>query len=77
MSRICLKRAFLCTVIIFVGTLGAGAATVPSVPILKSPGNGAMGQSILEGLSWSTDAAATSYEVQVSTVSGFGSTLLD
>jgi hypothetical protein len=36
-----------------------------------------MGQSILEGLSWSTDAAATSYEVQVSTVSGFGSTLLD
>ncbi len=50
----------------------------PSAPSLASPSNGAGNQPISSlGLSWGSSALATSYEVEVSLSSGFGSTLFD
>ncbi len=54
-----------------------GAQTIPSTPVLKSPANGIGAQSILEGLSWNTAASATSYEVEISASSSFGTTTFD
>ncbi len=47
----------------------------PAVPVLVSPMNGAINQPVNLALSWSTSANAATYAVQVSTISGFGSTV--
>jgi hypothetical protein len=77
MPRIGLKRAYLSAVFIIAGAVGVGAQTIPSAPILHSPANGVAGQSIVEELSWGSAASATSYEVQVSISSSFGTTFFD
>ena len=74
MSRFWLKRTFLSAAFLIAGAIGVGAQ-IPSAPALKSPANGIAGQSILETLSWNSVASATSYAVQVSTSSGFGTTI--
>ena len=48
----------------------------PSAPELSSPTNNAQNQPISLTLSWSTSALSTSYEVQVSLLSTFGTTSL-
>jgi len=50
---------------------------VPSPPTLSSPANAATGVSIAPTLVWQASAGAASYRVQVSTSSGFGSTVVD
>jgi len=76
MSRFWLKRAFLSAAFLIAGAIGVGAQA-PAAPTLKSPANGVAGQSIVEVLSWSSSALATSYEVRVSTTSSFVTTILD
>jgi hypothetical protein len=50
----------------------------PGVPSLTSPTNASINQPISSlGLSWSTSAGATSYEVEVSTSNTFSSTIFD
>ncbi len=50
---------------------------VPSAPNLYSPSNGATGMVLPPTLSWGTVAHATSYSVQVATLSEFAGTLSD
>ncbi len=61
--------------------LDSGATSVivaaPSAPTLSSPANGSAGISSSPTLSWNTSAGATSYRVQVSTDSAFGTSVLD
>ncbi len=47
--------------------------TVPSVPILSSPSNGATNQSTSPTLSWNASTGASSYTLQVSTSNTFSS----
>ena len=51
--------------------------SAPGSPSLASPSNGATGQSSNVTLSWSSSSGATSYELQVSTSAGFGTTVYD
>ncbi len=76
MSRFWMKRAYVSAAFLIVCAVGVGAQA-PSAPVLKSPANGVAGQSIIATLSWTSAASATSYEVQLSTSSGFGTTTLD
>jgi hypothetical protein len=54
-----------------------GGATVPNPPTLVAPSNGATDVSCTPTLDWNDSAGATSYTVQVSTSSSFGSTLVN
>ena len=54
-----------------------GAPTVPSAPVLASPANGATSVALPPTLSWNASTGATSYEVQVSAVSNFSTTVYD
>lgn len=49
----------------------------PVQPVLSSPANGATGQAISPTLVWFNAFPATSYHLQVSTVSDFASTVID
>lgn len=49
----------------------------PAAPLLLSPANGATGVSSAPTLTWSAVTGATSYHVQVSTSSTFGTTIVD
>jgi hypothetical protein len=49
----------------------------PSAPVLVSPINGAVGQSLTPKLDWTVTPAATSYRIQISLDSIFGSPVLD
>ncbi len=48
-----------------------GSCTLPGVPSLVSPANGATNVSVTPTLDWSDVSGATSYDVQVATDSGF------
>ena len=51
---------------------------IPPAPVLVTPTSGAINEPIASlGLSWSTAAGASLYEVEVSTSNAFGSTLFD
>ena len=57
---------------------GSGyASPVPATAVLSSPANNATGQPVTLTLSWLSAPAATAYEVQVSTDSTFGSTVVN
>jgi hypothetical protein len=56
---------------------GVVAPTVPIAPTLVSPANAATGIAISPTLSWNTSTGASSYRVQVSTVSNFATTVYD
>ncbi len=47
----------------------------PGIPALVTPSNNSTNQSVTPVLSWTTSSNAATYAVQVSTVSGFGSTV--
>ncbi len=49
----------------------------PAAPVLLSPADGATGISTSPTLSWNASSGATSYRVQVSTSSGFATTVYD
>jgi hypothetical protein len=51
--------------------------TVPSAPTLASPSNGATGISTSPTLTWNAVTGATGYELQVSTSSGFTTTVVN
>jgi hypothetical protein len=51
--------------------------TVPPAPALSSPADAATGQALSLTLSWNTVSGATAYQLQVSTVSSFTSTIFD
>jgi hypothetical protein len=56
---------------------GSGyASPVPAVAVLASPASGAMNQSVSLTLKWHPAAAASTYDLQVSTDAGFGSTVV-
>ncbi len=48
-----------------------GGHTVPAAPLLTSPTNGSSNISLTPTLSWGTVTGATSYKIQISTVSNF------
>ena len=50
---------------------------IPSAPTLLSPADLATGISISPTLNWNASSGATSYQVQVSTVSNFATTVFD
>jgi len=50
-------------------------APIPDMPTLSSPSNGATGVPIALSLSWTTSNNATSYAIQVSTISSFATTV--
>ncbi len=52
-------------------------AALPSVPNLSSPANNATGVTRPPTLTWNASTNATSYRLQVSTSSGFSSTVID
>ncbi|KYK37615.1 MAG: hypothetical protein AYK18_09530 [Theionarchaea archaeon DG-70] len=54
-----------------------GGQVVPDPPILQSPSNGASDTSCTPTLDWTDSSGATSYTVQVSTDSGFSSTIVN
>ncbi len=59
-----------------VGVLASDAAgAAPSAPNLISPGDVSTGITLSPTLSWNASATATSYQVQVSTVSNFATTV--
>jgi len=51
--------------------------TAPPIPTLSSPSNGATNIDIPPTLSWNSSSGATSYTLQVSTISSFSSTVFD
>ena len=51
--------------------------STPSAPTLVSPTNAAIGIVISPTLSWNTSTGATSYQIQLSTTSGFSTTVFD
>ncbi|MBI3111316.1 MAG: fibronectin type III domain-containing protein [Ignavibacteriales bacterium] len=53
------------------------APSPPAAPVLSSPSNGATGVPQSPTLSWSASAGATSYQLQVSGTSDFGSLVTD
>ena len=55
----------------------AQAASVPSLPSLSSPSDGASSQPTTLSLSWGISAAATKYHLQVSTSSAFTTVVVD
>jgi subtilisin family serine protease len=54
-----------------------GTPPPPAAPTLSSPANGSTGIAINTALTWNTVSGATSYNVQVSTSSGFGTTVFN
>jgi hypothetical protein len=54
-----------------------GLVQVPDPPTLQSPSNGATDTSCTPTLNWADSAGAASYTVQVSTSSGFSSTIVN
>jgi len=54
-----------------------GTAPVPAAPVLASPSNGSTGVSITPTLSWNSSTYATSYRVQASISSGFGTLVVN
>jgi phosphodiesterase/alkaline phosphatase D-like protein len=54
-----------------------GTSTAPGVPTLAAPANGATGVALSPTLSWNASSGATSYRLQVSTSSAFGTIFLD
>jgi len=54
-----------------------GAGSPPAAPTLRSPSNGATGVSRTPTLSWNASTGASSYRVQVSTSSSFGTLVYD
>jgi subtilisin family serine protease len=54
---------------------GGSTPTVPEAPVLSSPANGATSVLIPPTLTWAASTGATSYQLQVSTSSTFGSTV--
>jgi hypothetical protein len=50
---------------------------VPAVPTLSVPANGSTGVATSQALSWNSVAGATSYDLQVSPVSNFATTLVN
>jgi len=50
---------------------------VPGVPVLQTPATGSTNVALLPSLTWTTVAGATSYLVQVSSVSTFASTVVN
>lgn len=58
-------------------TTAASLPAIPPSPSLVTPTNGAVNQATSLALSWNASSGATSYRVQVSTVSDFSSTLVD
>jgi hypothetical protein len=55
----------------------APAPTIPAVPTLASPANGATGQSTSPTLTWNASSGATSYHLQLSSSSTFSTLLYD
>lgn len=58
-------------------TTASGAISPPSTPVLLSPANGAIDQSLTPTLSWDASSGATSYRLQVSTSSTFSTLIVD
>jgi len=58
-------------------TVSISVQSLPPVPILLSPANGATLTALSTTVSWNASSGATSYEVQASVSSGFTTTLLD
>lgn len=56
---------------------GGGGGNPPAAPTLASPANGSTGQPTTLTLNWNSSSGATSYRLQVSTVSNFSSTVYD
>ena len=56
---------------------GGGGGGAPTAPTLASPADGATGISLTMTVSWNAASGASSYGVQVSTSSGFGSNIFD
>lgn len=59
------------------GGTAAAPQTAPDPPVLSSPANTATGIALNPTLSWNASPGATSYQLQVSTVSNFSSTIFD
>ncbi len=53
----------------------AGLLQAPAAPVLTSPADGATGLSLTPTLAWTNVADAATYDVEVSTDAGFGSTV--
>ncbi|OGU27792.1 MAG: hypothetical protein A2X66_07410 [Ignavibacteria bacterium GWA2_54_16] len=51
--------------------------TLPSIPTLVSPSNGASGVSMSPTLTWNSDSGAASYTLQVSTSATFATNIID
>ncbi|MFZ1082077.1 MAG: fibronectin type III domain-containing protein [Candidatus Kryptoniota bacterium] len=51
--------------------------TVPTVPLLVSPLNGSTNQPISDTLNWNSSQNVSRYQVEISTSSTFGSTIID
>lgn len=62
---------------VFSFTTLAAPPTPPPAPMLLSPSNGATGASLTPNLDWGDATGAASYTVQVSTNSGFSSTVVN
>ena len=62
---------------VIVGILGTVMAQAPAAPMLLLPANAASGVALTPKLTWNTAARATSYRVQVSTVSTFTATVVN
>jgi len=77
MPEFCLKRAYRSAIFFIAGAIGVCAQITPPASTLKSPANGTGGFYTVSGLSWSSAASATSYEVHVATSSNFGTTVFD
>jgi hypothetical protein len=54
-----------------------GTCVTPSAPVLSSPTDNATGVSTTPNLQWNASSGATSYRAQVSTSSGFGTTVFN
>jgi hypothetical protein len=71
------KQYMLVILFVVVGILGTVMAQAPATPMLTWPANAASGIAITPKLTWNTVMRATSYRVQVSTISAFTVTVVD
>jgi len=72
-----LKQFRFAVFFVVIGILGTVMAQAPATPMLLAPANAASGVALTPKLTWNTAARATSYRVQVSTVSTFTATVVD